>query len=83
MSGEVLGALIAATASVICQIIISANTTKKKREDDAVRDALLNRKIEEMDKKLEEHNHYAKRFEEIEKSIVRIETLLSAKGESA
>lgn len=76
MSGEVLGALIAATASVICQLIISANSTRKKQEADAVRDALLNKKIEDMDKKLEEHNHYAKRFEEIEKSIVRIETTL-------
>lgn len=76
MSEAIIVALITAGAGVICQVIISYNSNRKKKEDDAVRDAILEQRLRSVEQKLDEHNHYASRLSEMEKAIVRIETKL-------
>ena len=80
----VVAPIITGIFAIIGQYIIS---NRKAREQD-IKDAVRHQKtsdrldrIEEnqirQEKKLDEHNGYAKRFEEIEKAIVKIETKLS------
>lgn len=70
--------------AIIGQYIISNKKAKEQEIKDAVRDQKTDdrlARIEEnqirQEKKLDEHNGYAKRFEEIEKAIVKIETKIS------
>lgn len=70
--------------AIIGQYIISNRKAKEQEIKDAVRDQKTDdrlARIEEnqirQEKKLDEHNGYAKRFEEIEKAIVKIETKIS------
>lgn len=70
--------------AIIGQYIISNRKAKEQEVKDAVRDQKTDdrlARIEEnqirQEKKLDEHNGYAKRFEEIEKAIVKIETKIS------
>ena len=70
--------------AIIGQYIISNRKAKEQEIKDAVRDQKTDdrlARIEEnqirQEKKLDEHNGYAKRFEELEKAIVKIETKIS------
>lgn len=70
--------------AIFGQYIISNRKAKEQEVKDAVRDQKTDdrlARIEEnqirQEKKLDEHNGYARRFEEIEKAIVKIETKLS------
>lgn len=70
--------------AIIGQYIISNRKAKEQEIKDAVRDQKTDdrlARIEEnqirQENKLDEHNGYAKRFEEIEKAIVKIETKLA------
>jgi len=70
--------------AIIGQYIISNRKAKEQEIKDVVRDQKTDdrlARIEEnqirQEKKLDEHNGYAKRFEEIEKAIVKIETKIS------
>ena len=85
MSGDylayVIAPIITGVFAIIGQYIISS---RKAREQD-IKNAIRNQKVSDrldrieenqarQEKKLDEHNEYAKRFEEIEKAIVKIET---------
>ena len=72
MSEAVLGALITAVASVLVQLLINYNSLRKKKVDDAVRDALLEKRLESIEHKLDIHNGYADRLGKIEKDIAVI-----------
>lgn len=72
-----LVALIPAVASIICQMIISNKTrrdddTKKAADQQKLDDRLVN-----IEKKLDEHNQYAKKIGQIERSLIRIDTIVS------
>lgn len=67
--------------AIIGQAIISNRKAVEQDIKDAVRDQKTSDRLDRIEenqarqeKKLDEHNEYAKRFEDIEKSIVRIET---------
>ena len=67
--------------AIIGQAIISNRKAVEQDIKDAVRDQITSDRLDRIEenqarqeKKLDEHNEYAKRFEDIEKSIVRIET---------
>ncbi len=80
----VVAPIITGLFAIIGQYIISNRKAKEQEVKDAVRDQKTDdrlARIEEnqirQEKKLDEHNGYAKRFEEIEKAIVKIETKLA------
>ena len=72
MSEAVLGALITAVASVIVQLLINANNNRKKKVDDAVRDALMEQRLTNIENKLDVHNGYAEKLGDIGKDIAVI-----------
>ena len=61
--------------------VLVANWSSRKRSDveQAQRDQRIQDKIAELTKRVEEHNGMLDRVENIEKSIVRIETKLEKK----
>ena len=76
MSDAVIVALITAAAAVISNWLIN----RKGRIEDGIarakRDQFLDDKLKEINTKLDEHNGYAKRFEEIGRDITEIKTEL-------
>ena len=72
MSEAVLGALITAVASVIVQLLINANNNRKKKVDDAVRDALMEQRLTNIEHKLDVHNGYAEKLGDIGQDIAVI-----------
>ena len=84
MSDAVVAALIAGICAVIGQAIISMTQAAKHRTDDAVRDAKLEEKLKSVEKKLDEHNGYAKLFADVQADIAviksEIKTLFKEKG---
>lgn len=74
---SIIVALIPAVASIICQMIIS----NKNHRDDGMRKAADQQKLDDrlvnIEKKLDEHNQYAKKIGQIERSLIRIDTIIS------
>lgn len=72
-----LVALIPAVASIICQMIIS----NKNRRDDDTKKAADQQKLDDrlvvIEKKLDEYNQHAKKIGQIERSLIRIDTIVS------
>lgn len=84
MDNTILVALITGICAVIGQWIISRQSTKQKKTDDAVRDARLDDRLAGVEKRLDEHNRYAAKFAEIQTDIAviknDIKTLYKEKG---
>ena len=72
MSDVVIVAIITGLCSVIGQWLISHSANVKRREDEAVRDARLQDRLESVEKKLDEHNGYAAKFADIQTDIAVI-----------
>lgn len=70
----IVAPLITGVFAVIGQYIITNKKSKEQEIKDAVRDQKTEDRLERIEDKLDEHNGYAKRFEQIEKAIVKIET---------
>lgn len=79
----IIVALIPAAASVVCQLIIS----RKNRRDDDVKEAANEQKLADrlqaIENKLDEHNGYAKKIGKIERSLIRIDTIVSMNRRSS
>lgn len=67
-------ALITGASAVISNIVISRKKSRQDAVDNALREQRQTIRLDRLEQKVDEHNGYAKRFGEIEKSIVRIET---------
>lgn len=84
MSDVVIVAIITGIFSVIGQWIISHNANEKRKIEEAVRDARLDDRLAGVEKRLDEHNHYAQKFSEIGTDIAviknDIKTLYKEKG---
>ena len=76
MPDGVLIALIGAGSAIIGNLIANWSRSKKEATERAVRQQNLDDRLDSLEKKVDEHNGYAKRFVEIEKGIVRIDTKL-------
>lgn len=72
MSDAILVALITAGASVICQMIISAKTRRDTETKQAVRDKEFEDRLENIEKRLDQHNHYAEKLGEISIALTAI-----------
>jgi hypothetical protein len=72
VSDPVLIALITGLCAVVGQWLISRSQNEKRKVDDAIRDARLEDRLKSVEKKLDEHNGYAKRFGEISTDIAVI-----------
>lgn len=94
LSDGIITAIIVAVSSIICQILINkSNRTKRVAEDaekekkraveKARNDERLENRLESIEKKLDEHNGYAKLFNAISTDIAviknDIKTLYKAK----
>lgn len=84
MSDAVITALIVAASSIICQLLISRSDRRKRTAEDAekekkraveqaVKDERLENRLSSIERKLDEHNGYASKLGNIEKSIAVIE----------
>ena len=76
MSDAIIVAIIAGLCSVIGQWLISHRQSKDRAIAEAERETKLEMRLESVEKKLDEHNGYAKRFEEIGRDIAVIKTKL-------
>lgn len=78
MDATIITALISgifvAIGSIGAQVVIADSNKRKTDAERAVRDALLDQRLESIDKKLDEHNGYAKRFEEVAVSLAEMRT---------
>lgn len=77
MSEAVIIALITGGVTLAGNLLAYYSTRKKDAVERAKRDQEFKDKLDILEKKVDEHNGYAKRFGEIEKAIVRIDTTLS------
>lgn len=74
MSDVVLAALIGAAASIIINLITLASQNRKRALDEAVRDANLENRLGNIERKLETHNSYAAKLEGIQRDMGEIQT---------
>lgn len=74
MSDAVLVALITGICAVVGQWLISRNQNQKRKIDEAVRDARLDDRLAGVERRLDEHNRYAQKFETISVNLATITT---------
>ena len=77
MSDAVIVALVTAVASVLGTYLANYAVQRKKSQEEAVKDAERETKqhdrLDSIERKLDEHNGYAKMFAEVKTSIVAID----------
>lgn len=78
--GTLGSAFLGAISAIIVQAIKNAHDKREADKADALHEQEqhftlqdIRRRLDSVEKKLDEHNHYASRFSEIEKSIIRID----------
>lgn len=76
MSDAVLVALITGVCAVLSNLLITRSGRVKDAVERANRDKEIQMRLDSIDKKINEHNGYAKRFEDIGKDIAEIRTAL-------
>ena len=76
MSDAVLVALITGGAAVLSNWLITRSNREKDTSARAQKEQKTQDRLESIEKKLSEHNDYAKRFEQISKDLVEIKTEL-------
>lgn len=76
MSDPVLIALITGLCAVVGQWLISRSQNAKRREEEVAREVRLEDRLKSVEKKLDEHNGYAKLFGTITTDIAVIKTEL-------
>lgn len=80
MAENVAVALITGVLAVLGTYVGNVTISRKKTREDAIRDARrdqeLTDRLDRLEQKVDEHNGYAKRFEEIGKDIAVIKTEL-------
>lgn len=72
MSDAIIVALITAGASVICQMLISAKAKRDTETKQAVRDKEFEDRLESIERRLDQHNHYAEKLGEISIALTAI-----------
>ena len=80
MEQSIIDALITGVCAVIGQWLIARENKRKADTEQAVKDALMQQRLDSIDKKLDEHNGYAQRFEEVAVSLAELRTELHTRG---
>lgn len=80
MEQSIIVALITGVCAVIGQWLIARENKRKSDTEQAVKDALIQQRLDSIDKKLDEHNGYAQRFEEVAVSLAELRTELHTRG---
>ena len=78
---SILVAVITGVFAVIGQYLIARENKRKSDTEQAVKDALMAQRLDTIETKLDEHNGYAKRFEEVAVSLAELRTELKIKGQ--
>lgn len=73
MSEAIIIALITGGVTLAGNLLANHSARKKEAVEQARRDQEFKDKLDSLEKKVDEHNGYAKRFGEIEKAIVKID----------
>lgn len=76
MSDAVLVALITGVCAVLSNLLITRSGRIKDAVDRAERDKEFKMRLDSIEKKVDEHNGYASRFEKIGQDITEIRTAL-------
>lgn len=76
MSDAVLVALITGVCAVLSNLLITKSNRVKDAVERANRDKEIQMRLDSIEKKVDEHNGYAKRFEAIGNDITEIRTVL-------
>ena len=80
MNPTVQSALIGSITSIIICLLGFWQQNRKRREDEAVRDAKLDMTLKSIEKKLDEHNGYAEKIGSIQQDISYIKGKLEKGG---
>lgn len=73
MSETLIGVIITATVSLVVNLIANWSARKKDAIANAVRDQKIEDSINELSKRVDQHNQLSDRIVNIEKAIVRID----------
>lgn len=80
MNPTVQSALIGSITSIIICLLGFWQQNRKRREDEAVRDARLDMTLKSIERKLDEHNGYAEKIGGIQQDIAYIKGKLETGG---
>ena len=80
MEQSIIVALITGVCAVIGQWLIARENKRKADTEQAVKDALMQERLDGIVKRLDEHNNYAQRFEEVAVSLAELRTELHTRG---
>lgn len=69
----IVSALIVAISSIIVQVLINKNNRAKEHEEQSVYRARLEGKMNNIEKKLDEHNQYAEKLGSLRDSMLLIQ----------
>lgn len=78
---SIIVAIITGLCAVIGQYIIARENKRKADTEQAVKDAIFQQRLENIERKLDEHNGYAQRFEEVAVSLAELRTELHTRRE--
>ena len=78
METAVLVAIITGVCSVVGQWMIAQKNRREDETKQAVKDALMQQRLDSIEAKVDEHNGYAKRFEEVAIALAELRTELKA-----
>ena len=73
---SIIVALITGACAVIGQYLIARENKRKADTEQAVKDAKIELRLDNIEKKLDEHNGYAAKFAETAERLARIEQRL-------
>lgn len=73
MTEAIIVAIITASASVLCQILVSRNAQKQNDIKQAVRQKEYDDRLKVLERKLDEHNGYAEKLSDIAIAIVKMQ----------
>lgn len=73
MTEAIIVAIITASASVICQLLISAKTKKESDIKQAVKDKEISDRLAHIEEKLDVHNGYADKLGDVAISLAKMQ----------
>ena len=79
---SIIVAIITGLCAVIGQYLIARENKRKADTEQAVKDALMSQRLDSIERKLDEHNGYAQRFEEVAVSLAELRTELHTRRAS-